>query len=89
MIWKISLAREAEKFLEKNRLSQEEIFDLIRKTIKKFQGENINIDIKKLKGPWLGFYRIRKGNFRIVAEFNFENFSVLVEQIDQRGKMYR
>lgn len=89
MISKINLTKESQNFLEKNRLSQEEIFDLVKKTIRKFQGENININIKKLKGQWLGFYRIRKGKLRIIAEFDFDNFSVLIEQIDWRGGAYK
>jgi len=89
MTWRIDLTEEAQKFLEKNHIPKEEIFELIRRVIKKFQGEDINIDIKKLKGKWFGFYRIRKGKLRVIAEFNYDNFSVLVEEIDWRGSAYK
>lgn len=89
MIWNIGFTKESQKFLEKNKIAQKDVFNLIQKTIQKFQGENINIDIKKLKGEWMGFYRIRKGKIRIIVEFDFDNFSVLIEQIDWRGGAYK
>ena len=46
------------------------------------------IDIKKMKGEWKGFYRIRKGKWRIIAEFDFDNNSVFIENIDWRGNIY-
>lgn len=61
MIWKIGLSKEAEKFLQKQKIAKEEVFELVKKSIKKLQGEDTNIDIKKLKGEWLGFYRARIG----------------------------
>ncbi|RLF04969.1 MAG: type II toxin-antitoxin system RelE/ParE family toxin [Thermoprotei archaeon] len=89
MIWKIELSSDAYKFLKRNKIPKEKIFELIRKAIRKFQGKKINIDIKKLKGKWLGFYRIRKGKLRVICEFNFDKFSVLIEEIDWRGGVYK
>ena len=88
MIWKVSFSKQAEKFIEKNVISCKDIFDLIQNALKKFQGENVNIDIKKLRGDWDGFHRIRKGKIRVIARFDFDAFSVLVEVIDWRGKVY-
>lgn len=65
MEWQFDFHKSVLKFIE--------IIDIITKTIKRFEGEDINIDIVKLKGIWLGFYRIRVGKFRIIAEFNFNN----------------
>jgi len=56
MTWKIELSSNAYKFLKRNKIPKEKIFELIRKAIRKFQGEKVNIDIKKLKGEWFGFY---------------------------------
>lgn len=55
MIWKISFTRNADKFLKTNQVPEEEIIELVKTAVKKFQGENININIKKLKGEWSGF----------------------------------
>jgi len=89
MILRVDLSRQAEKFLNNNRIPQEEIFRLIQSATRKFRGEDINIDIKKLAGAWDGFHRIRKGRFRIIAEFDFDALSVFVEVIDWRGGAYK
>ena len=89
MTWKFGFSQESQKFLKTNKITEDEIIEIIRKTVRKFQGENINIDIRKLKGEWLGFYRIRKGNLRIITEFNFDKCSVLIEKIDWRGEAYK
>jgi len=89
MSWKIETSKDAEKFLEKNELTIEEIKELVIKTIRYLQGEDTNVDIKKLKGKWKGFYRVRIGRIRIIAEFDFENSVVFIEEIDWRGNAYK
>lgn len=91
MKWTVSLSKNADRFINRNKtkINEEEIFDLIRKSLLKFEGENINVDIKKLKGEWEGFFRIRKGEARIIVEFDFENFAALIEEIDWRGNAYK
>ena len=89
MNWKFNLSKEADKFLVKNRTSKGEIFEIVSKAIKKLQGEDINVDIKKLKGEWLGFYRCRVGNIRVIFEIDFDACSVFIERIDYRGGVYR
>ena len=89
MSWEVHLTRKVYKFLETNNIQDKEIFDLVTKAISKFRGEDINIDLKKLTGEWLGFWRIRKGKMRIIAEFNFDDPSVLIEVIDWRGNAYK
>ena len=54
MNWDIAFSKQAEKFLEKNTVSRKDIFELIRSALKKFQGEKVNVDVKKLKGEWKG-----------------------------------
>jgi len=44
MNWDIAFSKQAEKFLEKNAILRKDIFELIQNTLKKFQGEKINID---------------------------------------------
>ena len=89
MSWRIETSKNAEKFLEKNELTIEEMKDLVIKTVRHFQGKDINVDIKKLKGKWKGFYRVRIGRIRIIAEFDFENSVVFIEEIDWRGNAYK
>ena len=89
MSWRIETSKDAEKFLAKNELTIEEIKELVTKTIQYFQGKDTNVDIKKLKGKWKRFYRVRIGRIRIIAEFDFENSVVFIEQIDWRGNAYK
>jgi len=89
MNWRIDISKSTETFLDKNQFTREEVNDLIRKAIHYFQGERINIDIKKLKRKWAGFYRIRRGRIRIIAEFDFDSSVVFIEEIDWRGSVYR
>lgn len=61
----------------------------ITKFLKRMKGEQISVDVKKLKGDWQGFYRIRKGKLRIIFELDFEDHLVYVTRIDNRGEVYR
>lgn len=88
MKWKIETSKNAEKFLAKTQLTKDELFDLTERAIRHFRGEDVNIDIKKLTGDWTGFYRIRTGKIRIIAEFRFEDSAVFIEEIDWRGNIY-
>ena len=89
MSWAIDWSRQASAFLEKNHIPEEQIFDLIRDTLKKFSGEDINIDVSKLKGKWEGFHRIRKGKLRVIVAFDFDSTSVFIEVVDWRGSAYQ
>ncbi len=62
---------------------------LLENQLKKIQGEDINVDIKKLKGEWQGFYRSRMGRIRVIFEVNFDAFVVSIENIDFRGSAYK
>lgn len=49
----------------------------------------MNIDIRKLKGEWSGYYRIRKGKLRIIFTIEKENKIIFIERIDYRGEVYK
>lgn len=87
--WRIDFSANSLKFLKQNNLEEIFVIDKIKLALRKFQGENINIDIKKLGGQWDGFYRIRSGKLRIIVEFRFENYSAYIEAIDWRGSAYK
>ena len=88
MRWHVDLAKHASRFIEVNNIPKESILDIVVDAIKNFQGEMVSIDIRKMKGKWEGFYRIRKGKWRVVAEFDFDANSVFIEDIDWRGNIY-
>lgn len=97
MILKILYSKQAKKFLDKNPsiINEAKIEDLALKAVKKIiKSEDVNIDIKALKGQWKGYYRIRVGNIRII--FNLENkkeeshitIIFFTNEIDYRGNIY-
>jgi len=55
--------------------------------IKRTKDKDINVDVKKLKGSWTGYYRIKKGKIRII--FDYKNKAVFIEKIDFRGDVYK
>lgn len=89
MKWQIGFSKNSLRFLKANHIEEIFVIEKIKNTLRKFNGENINIDIKKLKGEWEGFYRIRDGKTRIIVEFNFDEYLVHIEEIDWRGNSYK
>jgi mRNA interferase RelE/StbE len=47
------------------------------------------LDIKKMKGDWEGFYRLRIGKIRIIFSVNFELSQIRVYTIGTRGDVYK
>jgi len=88
MKWEIAFSREAEKFLIRENIRSEVVIE-ITKFLKRMKGEPVSLDVKKLKGDWQGFYRIRKGKVRIIFELDFEDQLIYVARVDQRGAVYK
>lgn len=65
---KISYLKSVDKFLSKNHsINKEQIDDLLLKSVRKIvYNENINLDLKRLKGNLSNFYRIRKDSKCVV-----------------------
>jgi mRNA interferase RelE/StbE len=89
MSWRVDFSSRALKFLKQNNLNENVALEKIQMALRKFQGEDVNLDIIKLKGEWRGFYRIRSGRFRIIVEFRFDLQRVFIEVIDWRGSVYK
>jgi mRNA interferase RelE/StbE len=47
------------------------------------------LDIKKLRGDWDGFFRLRVGKIRIIFTVDSDADEVLVYEIDFRGDVYK
>ena len=89
MSWRIDFSTASLRFLKKNNLEEYFIIDKIQLALRKFKGESININVKKLNGKWEGFYRIRSNRLRIIIEFKFEQNQAYIEEIDWRGNIYK
>jgi len=88
MKWTIHYSKEAKKFMEEHNIVYE-VREELKNFLRKLRGEKINVDVKKLKGNWEGYYRLRKGKLRIIFEVNKDNKSIYVERIDFRGEVYK
>ncbi|TRZ82876.1 hypothetical protein D4R86_01165 [bacterium] len=89
MNWRIDFSSDSLKFLKQNNLEESFVIDKIKFALRKFKGENININIKKLSGKWEGFYRIRSGRLRIIVKFQFGANRAYIEEVDWRGNVYK
>lgn len=52
-------------------------------------GKDENIDVKKMKGDWKGYHRIRIGKTRIILKTDFEKKIIIIDRIDFRGNIYK
>jgi len=93
--YRIKLSNRAVKFIEK---SNAKLQNKIKETLKNLADvldkgvilSPTKLNIKKLKGEWQGFYRIRiSGNIRIIFEVDKKKKEILVYGIDFRGKIYK
>lgn len=88
MNWNIEYSRRADDFTEEHRI-KDKVRESIKNFILKVTGSNINLDVKKLKGEWAGYYRIRKGKIRIVFKPDTESKAIFVDIVDFRGNVYK
>lgn len=91
---KIVYLKKANKFFLKNSsiLSEEETDQLLIKAAKRILlKEDVNIDVKSLKGGLKHLYRIRQNKIRILFEIHNGEVIVelIVEDIDFRGDVYK
>lgn len=90
----VKFRKKAIKFLEK--ASPEEVAKIQKQLNKLFtaiEEQGIipfsDFDIKKLKGEWEGFYRLRIGKVRVVLAVNFDSLDVEIYSIGSRGDIYK
>ena len=48
-----------------------------------------DLDIKKLKGKWEGFYRLRVGKIRLIFTVSLESAEIEIRTIAARGDVYK
>ena len=93
MTLQIEYSKKANKFLENNSqsITENEVDKLTVLAIKKiFKIEQSNINLKKLKGKLKSYYRIKKGNIRIIFSLRKDKIiKALINDIDFRGDIYK
>ncbi|MEA5528043.1 type II toxin-antitoxin system RelE/ParE family toxin [Dolichospermum sp. UHCC 0684] len=90
----IKFRKNAIKFLEKANLEDtEKIQEKISQLLAFVEEQAIipftELDIKKMKGEWEGFYRLRIGKIRIVFTVNTQSGEVEIFTIGTRGDVYK
>ena len=88
MKWNIEYSKRARDFIEEHGI-RDKVRDSVNGFILRITGSNINIDVKKLKGAWEGYYRIRKGKVRIVLRASSVSRTIFVDIVDFRGSVYK
>jgi len=88
MTWGIDYSKDAYKFIQKNEL-EDDVSGELKKFLLRLKGIGVNIDLKKLVGDWAGYYRLRKGDIRIIFAINKQEKALYVEKVDLRGKVYK
>jgi len=90
----IKFRSSATKFLEKASLEDiERIREKLNQILSFVEEQGIiplsELDIKKMKGDWKGFYRLRIGKIRIIFSVNLDFSEIEVYAIGTRGDIYK
>lgn len=88
-MWKVELGKQADKFVRKEDMSDYELLSLVQKFINYSKGLDVNIDVKKLRGKWKEYHRIRVGKIKILLRVNFKERTVFISKMDYRGDAYK
>ena len=88
-MWKINLSKQTDRFVRNNKIKDNEILSFINKFINYCKGSDENIDVKRIKGKWKGYYRIRIGKVRIILKIDFKEKIIFVDRMDYRGRVYK
>ncbi len=90
-MWKIKLTNKAKKQIDScEKDLQNNINTAIANMISYFEkGTGTKPDIKKLKGKYKGYLRLRVGNYRVIFTINYIKPEVFILHIISRDKAYK
>jgi mRNA interferase RelE/StbE len=93
MEWRLMIHKRSIKFLnELDKGERDRVTETLQELLMNLEHGTIpfrNMDIKKLRGKWEGFFRIRIGNIRIILKIDTANKTVYVYNIHYRGRVYK
>ncbi|MCE4614975.1 MAG: type II toxin-antitoxin system RelE/ParE family toxin [Desulfurococcales archaeon] len=93
MEWKLRISKKALKFIEnlpgyqKKRVLTE--INVLLENLNKGSIPIHSMDIKRLKGKWSGFLRLRIGDLRVIFRLDIEKMEVIIYHIHHRGRVYK
>jgi len=90
-MWEYEFSKESIKALEGLNTKTR---DLVKKKIKNIgewldNRDFLQVDVKKLKGRWKGFYRLRIGRIRVIITIDEKNELIRVYEMGFRGDVYK
>jgi mRNA interferase RelE/StbE len=90
----IKFRKNAIKFLEKANVEDtEKIQEKLNQLLIFLEEQGIipftELDIKKMKGDWEGFYRLRIGKIRIIFKVAMDSREIEIYTIGMRGDVYK
>ncbi|MGL5944465.1 MAG: type II toxin-antitoxin system RelE family toxin [Waterburya sp.] len=90
----VKFRKQAIKFLEKSNPQEiENIRSSIQLLTLAVEEQRIipftELDIKKMRGDWKGFYRLRIGKNRVIFTVNFDLKDITIYAIGARGDIYK
>jgi mRNA interferase RelE/StbE len=83
MTWKIEYRKQAYCFLKKEYL----VSEAEEKILRFIRGEKQ--DVKRLKGKWQNYLRLRIGRVRIIFKIEIDKNFIEITKAGFRGKIYR
>ncbi|MBW4553238.1 MAG: type II toxin-antitoxin system RelE/ParE family toxin [Aphanocapsa sp. GSE-SYN-MK-11-07L] len=91
---KLKFSKSAIKFLEKlDAKNANKIRERLATLLHSIEENGIipftELDLKKLKGDWDGFFRLRIGKIRVIFALDANENELLVYEIDFRGDVYK
>ncbi|MDR4498961.1 MAG: type II toxin-antitoxin system RelE/ParE family toxin [Candidatus Scalindua sp.] len=89
-MWRYEFSKESIKALEKLDLKTANLVKSKIKNLGSWLGnrDNLHADVKKLKGKWEGFYRLRMGKIRVLISFETSKELIKIHDIGFRGNVY-
>ena len=93
MEWQVKIHRKAYRFLEslpedRRRIVEEMLRELVE-ALERGVLPYHRLDIRKLRGEWKGFLRLRVGDIRVIFRIDFENKVIYIYNIHYRKHAYK
>ena len=93
MEWKLRINRKALKFIEKLPEHQKRRvltgINILLENLNKGMIPFHSMDIKRLKGEWSGFLRLRIGDLRVIFWLDVERLEVVIYHVHYRSRVYK
>lgn len=90
----VKFRKQALKFLQKTKVEDANQIQIqLKQLIIAIEEKSIipfnELDIKKLKGKWQGFYRLRIGKIRVIFSVDLDTLDIEIDNIGARGDIYK